>query len=66
MGDVRRVIRALEVFMLTGVPFSQQPKQSEFESPFSYRVVTLDMDRSLLYSRVNARVDMMLKDGLLD
>lgn len=65
MNNVRRVIRALEVYHLTGVPFSQQPQNHE-EPPFQYRVASLTMDRELLYRRIEQRVDDMLKAGLID
>lgn len=65
VNDSRRVIRALEVYRLTGVPFSQQP-QIQTESRYKYRVATLTMDRALLYSRIEKRVDIMLEQGLAD
>lgn len=64
VNDVRRVVRALEVYELTGEPFSQQ-KQPEGEAAFRYRVATLEMDRALLYSRIEKRVDIMMEEGLL-
>ncbi|MBE5802918.1 MAG: tRNA (adenosine(37)-N6)-dimethylallyltransferase MiaA [Clostridiales bacterium] len=64
VNDVRRVVRALEVYQLTGVPFSKQP-QVEAETPFRYRVATLTMDREKLYQRIEKRVDMMLEAGLI-
>lgn len=63
-NDVRRAVRALEVYRLTGIPFSRQP-QSEAEPAFDYRVVCLSPDREKLYRRIEQRVDMMLQDGLL-
>lgn len=65
VNNTRRVIRALEVHHLTGVPFSQQP-QMEGEPPFHYRVACLTMDRAKLYQRIELRVDQMIKDGLAD
>ncbi len=65
INDVRRVIRALEVYRLTGIPFSQQP-EAEGGPRFDYRVVTLTMDRAILYRRIEQRVDMMLEDDLVD
>lgn len=65
VNDVRRVVRALEVFQLTGIPFSRQP-QVECEPPFDYRVASLTMDRALLYQRIEKRVDLMLEAGLID
>lgn len=64
LNDVRRAIRALEVYRLTGVPFSKQP-QVETEVSFDYRVATLTMDRAVLYQRIEQRVDQMLSDGLV-
>lgn len=65
LNDVRRVVRALEVYRLTGVAFSRQP-QLQTESRFSYRVASLTMDRALLYSRIEKRVDIMVEQGLID
>lgn len=65
LNDVRRVVRALEVYKLTGIPFSKQP-QVNGESRFQYRVATLTMDRALLYSRIEQRVDVMVRLGLVD
>ena len=67
-NDVRRVIRALEVYKVTGIPFSMQ---SQKMSPVSsdrqmeYRVICLNMERSELYARINRRVDEMMEAGLL-
>ena len=65
LNDVRRAVRALEVYRLTGVPFSKQP-QLQNESRFQYRVASLTMDRALLYARIEQRVDQMIKTGLVD
>lgn len=65
LNDVRRAVRALEVYRLTGIPFSKQP-QLPTDGRFSYRVATLTMDRSLLYSRIEKRVDQMIAQGLVD
>ena len=64
-NQVRRVVRALEVYRLTGVPFSMQP-QIEGDSRYQYRVATLTMDRSILYQRIEKRVDIMVGQGLVD
>lgn len=65
LNDVRRAVRALEVFQLTGVPFSKQP-QLQGEGRFSYRVASLTMDRALLYARIEKRVDQMIEQGLIE
>lgn len=64
VNDVRRVIRALEVYRLTGKPFSGQAAP-ERPGAFRYRVASLDMDRALLYRRIEQRVDQMIDMGLL-
>ncbi|MBQ8555197.1 MAG: tRNA (adenosine(37)-N6)-dimethylallyltransferase MiaA [Clostridia bacterium] len=65
LNDARRAIRALEVYRLTGVPFSRQP-QIQTDSRFVYRVASLTMDRALLYARIEKRVDLMIVQGLVD
>jgi tRNA dimethylallyltransferase len=60
----RRVIRALEVTLVTGRPISQQQRKS----PPPYRIlqVGLKLARPLLHQRVDARVERMMEAGLLD
>lgn len=65
VNDVRRVVRALEVYRLTGIPFSNQP-QMNAEPDFDYRVATLTMDRAILYRRIEQRVDDMMAQGLVN
>lgn len=65
VNDVRRVVRALEVYALTGRPFSRQP-QEDAQPPFRYRVASLTMDRATLYDRIERRVDAMLAGGLVE
>ncbi|SRR5579875_423412 len=61
--NVRRVIRALEVCMLTGQPFSAQ--QGKRPTPYRSLLLGLNMDRAALYSRADARIDAMLAAGLV-
>ncbi len=63
VNDVRRIIRAIEVAEITGIPFSRQPERM-IESPCEWRVVSTRLDRSLLYERINNRVDWMVDAGL--
>ncbi|MGG1311049.1 tRNA (adenosine(37)-N6)-dimethylallyltransferase MiaA [Cohnella laeviribosi] len=68
-NDVRRVVRALEVYETTGVPFSQlqsQRRGDEKTSPYKLCLIGLTMDRAELYRRINLRVDQMLEQGLVD
>ena len=65
MNDVRRVIRAIEVWEATGIPFSAQPKREDENSGrFRWKVVSTQMDRPLLYDRINRRVTEMIRLGL--
>lgn len=64
-ANVRRVIRALEVCLLSGQPFSAQQRRQEL-SPYSLLLLGLTADRNLLYARSDQRVDRMLAAGLLD
>ncbi len=66
-NNLRRVIRALEIYRLTGVPKSEWDKRSK-ELPARYNAAVLGLvfaDRALLYDRIERRVDGMLADGLL-
>ena len=67
-NNLRRVIRALEIFRLTGVPKSEWDRRSK-ESPTRYNAAVLGIvfaDRARLYERIERRVDIMLADGLLE
>jgi len=66
-NDGFRIVRALEVFLTTGVPISQCRQTHDFKSD-RYQSLTfgLHMDRKLLYDRINRRVDIMMDQGLLD
>ncbi len=65
VNDVRRVIRAIEVWEATGIPFSAQPqRKDENDGRFLWKVVSTQMDRALLYDRINGRVTEMIRKGL--
>ncbi len=63
-NDTRRVIRALEVYHLTGKPFSELKKKGT--SPYNALWIGLNIPRELLYERINQRVDDMIAAGLVD
>ena len=65
VNDTRRVIRALEVYRLTGVPFSRQSQPAQ-QLPYRWRVVALDVPRGVLYPRIDRRVEQMMEAGLLE
>lgn len=66
-NDLKRVIRALEVYKVTGVPISVAMKDDDiYDIPYKVHYYVLNMDRSKLYERINKRVDLMMEAGLLD
>ena len=64
-NNVRRVIRALEVCILTGRTFTEVSLEARGEKEYDALIFGLDMERSVLYERINKRVDIMMKKGLL-
>jgi tRNA dimethylallyltransferase len=69
INDTYRLLRALEVFRLTGKPLSSYspssgPKGGEKKQPFQFLILGLKRDREDLYSRINARCSAMFKAGL--
>ena len=65
-NNIRRVIRALEVYHTTGKTFTQTNIDSRRDRVYDVLFLGLDMDRETLYERINRRVDIMLEDGLID
>lgn len=61
-----RVMRALEVCLTTGRPYSEQRLGVEAERSFNIIKVGTDMPRDVLYERIDRRVDMMVAEGLVD
>ena len=65
--NVKRVIRALEYFHLTGQPISaHNEEQRQKESPYCFAYFVLNDDRANLYRRIDKRVDQMMDEGLLE
>ncbi|EMY5508637.1 tRNA (adenosine(37)-N6)-dimethylallyltransferase MiaA [Bacillus wiedmannii] len=65
-NNVRRVIRALEIFHTTGEKMSDQLEKQENEILYDVSLIGLTMDREMLYDRINLRVDIMMDQGLLE
>ncbi len=67
-NNVKRVIRALEIYDKTGKPKSLLDKESVSEAGDVFvGMITIDFhDRELLYKRIDSRVDIMMQEGLLD
>lgn len=64
VNDVKRVIRALEIYELTGKRKSEQSYDKQ--SRYDYVAVAIDYPREELYSRIDKRVDEMFERGLVD
>ncbi|MGG3451256.1 tRNA (adenosine(37)-N6)-dimethylallyltransferase MiaA [Domibacillus aminovorans] len=65
-NNVRRTIRALEIFHTTGRPASKQRSSKKPDEKYDSAIVGLTMDRVMLYERINKRVDLMMESGLLE
>lgn len=64
-NDRRRVVRALEIYHVSGTTLSSQLAGQKKESPYQLCIVGLTMDRQMLYKRIEDRIDGMLDQGLV-
>lgn len=65
-NNIKRVIRALEFYKLTGKKISEHnEKEQSKESPYNFAYFVLNQDRKVLYERIDKRVDNMVKHGLI-
>lgn len=66
-NDKKRIIRVLEIYNKTGKTKTEQEIESrKAEVKYNFLVFAIDMERSLLYERINKRVDIMIKQGLIE
>lgn len=66
-NDQKRIMRVLEIYHQTGKTKTQLEKESRMKPiPYHYLVFAIQMDRAILYERINIRVDKMIKDGLIE
>jgi len=66
-NNVKRVIRALEVYETTGIPISEHKEASRNDPPlYRFLVYGLQIERKKLYQRIDQRVDIMMEKGLYD
>lgn len=65
-NDHKRMIRAIEVSLQTGKPYSQFRKNVRRERDFHIEKYYLDRPREVLFDRINRRVDLMMEQGLLE
>ena len=61
-----RLIRALEICIVTGKPYSSFRKNEAAERPFNSIFIGLDAERQIVYDRINQRVDIMVQEGLIE
>lgn len=65
MHNPRRIIRALEVYLSSGKPFSSFLNQKKMPRPFKTIQIGLKAPRQIIYERIEQRVDIMIESGLL-
>jgi tRNA dimethylallyltransferase len=66
-NNLRRIIRAIEFYKVTGVTISAHQKMTkERESRYDPVMISIAWDRQELYDRINKRVDIMIEEGLFD
>jgi len=66
-NNVKRVIRALEVFETTGRPISEHQKESRKIKPeYDYKIFGIEVERDVLYRRIEKRTDKMIQMGLYE
>ncbi len=64
-NDTQRILRGLEVFLISGQQLSQLQKAKVSPAPFEFVQIGLNRDRIELYEKINRRVDGMLQSGLV-
>lgn len=66
-NDKKRIIRVLEIYHKTGKTKTDQDLESrKNEVKYDYKVFAINMNREILYDRINKRVDIMIEKGLID
>ena len=66
LNNPQRIIRALEVCLSTGKPYSDYRKQEHKARNFETIYIGLDIERNLLYQQIDNRVDCMMKEGFIN
>jgi len=65
-NNVKRVVRALEVLEVTGKKYSQNNNFRKYSEKYNFIIIGLEMNRELLYNRINLRVERMIEEGLIN
>ena len=67
VNDKKRICRVLEVYKSTGKTKTELEKESrQKDVKYDFKVFAIDMERQILYDRINKRVDLMIEAGLID
>lgn len=66
MANPNRIIRALEVTLQTGKPYSQQRSNTQATRKFNLLKIALNLPREVLHRQINCRVDQMIEQGLIE
>ncbi len=66
LNDLKRIIRALEIYHLTGEPISRMQRRKNRTCEYSYLIIGLNRKRDELYKRVEVRVEKMFEEGLVE
>ncbi len=66
-NDKKRIMRVLEIYKTTGKNKTEQEMESrKNEVKYDFKVFAINMDREVLYDRINKRVDIMIEQGLIE
>ncbi len=65
-NDKKRILRVLELYHQTGKTKTQLDSESRKEPEYDYKIFAINMDRDILYNRINQRVDSMIEKGLIE
>jgi len=65
-NNVKRVVRALEVLEVTGKKYSLNNNFRKYSEKYNFIIIGLEMNRELLYNRINLRVEEMIEEGLIN
>ncbi|MDD2583458.1 MAG: tRNA (adenosine(37)-N6)-dimethylallyltransferase MiaA [Bacteroidales bacterium] len=66
IANPQRILRAIEVTLSTGKKFSDYKNFRKKERPFTVESISVELERTVLYERINRRVDLMMEAGLLE
>ena len=64
-NDIKRTIRAIEIYILTGKKMSSLVNKNNVKSEFDFDIIVFDRDRKELYERIDKRTDDMLSQGMV-